>query len=198
MNNETIESLQNLINAFTCLPSVGAKTAERYAYSIINMDKDAVEFFAKSLIDAKENLHYCSICGNFTDKDICPICANRHSKIICVVKEPKDVRAIEKSKNFSGLYHVLHGTISPLENLGPDDIRIKELVDRVINGEVEEVIMATNPDIEGEVTATYIAKILKPLNVKVTRLAQGIQMGSDLQYADEVTLTKAIQDRREI
>ena len=198
MNNETIESLQNLINAFTCLPSVGAKTAERYAYSIINMDKDAVEFFAKSLIDAKENLHYCSICGNFTDKDICPICANRHSKIICVVKEPKDVRAIEKSKNFSGLYHVLHGTISPLENRGPDDIRIKELVDRVINGEVEEVIMATNPDIEGEVTATYIAKILKPLNVKVTRLAQGIQMGSDLQYADEVTLTKAIQDRREI
>ncbi len=198
MNNDISESLQNLINAFTCLPSVGTKTAERYAYSVINMSEDTVKFFADSLIKAKETLHYCKICGNFTDKDICNICATRHSKVICVVKEPKDVRAIEKSKHFQGLYHVLHGTISPLENKGPEDIRIKELVDRVSNGDIEEVIMATNPDVEGEVTATYIAKILKPLGVKVTRLAQGIQMGSDLQYADEVTLTKALQDRREL
>ncbi len=198
MNNDTIESLQNLINSFTCLPSVGAKTAERYAYSIINMDLDTVENFAKNLVDAKRNLKYCSVCGNFTDKDVCNICETRNSKVICVVKEPKDVRAIEKSKHFQGLYHVLHGTISPLENRGPDDIRIKELLERVSNDEIEEVIMATNPDIEGEVTATYIAKILKPLGVKVTRIAQGIQMGSDLQYADEVTLTKAIQDRKEI
>ena len=197
-NNDNCEALQNLINAFTCLPSVGAKTAERYAYSIINMDQDAVRFFAKSLLEAKETLHYCSICGNFTDKDICPICENRQSKVICVVKEPKDVRAIEKSKNYTGLYHVLHGTISPLENRGPNDIRIKELVERVTSDDIEEVIMATNPDIEGEVTATYIAKILKPLGIKVTRLAQGIQMGSDLQYADEVTLTKALQDRKEL
>ena len=130
MNNDTIESLQNLINAFTCLPSVGAKTAERYAYSIINLSEDAVEFFAKSLIAAKKNIKYCSICGNFTDKDVCNICETRKSKVICVVKEPKDVKAIEKSKHYTGLYHVLHGTISPLENRGPDDIRIKELIDR--------------------------------------------------------------------
>jgi len=196
--NDNCETLQNLINAFTNLPSVGAKTAERYAYAIINMPQDSVEFFAKSMLDAKEYLHYCRVCGDFTDHDICPICQSRQSRVICVVKEPKDIRAIEKSKNFTGLYHVLHGTISPLENKGPDDIRIKELVDRVTNSEIDEVIMATNPDIEGEVTASYIAKILKPLGIKVTRLAQGIQMGSDLQYADEVTLTKALQDRKEI
>ena len=196
--SDNCDTLQNLINAFTNLPSVGAKTAERYAYAIINMPADTVEFFAKSMLDAKEYLHYCRVCGDFTDHDICPICESRQSKVICVVKEPKDIRAIEKSKHFQGLYHVLHGTISPLENKGPDDIRIRELVDRVTNGDIEEVIMATNPDIEGEVTASYIAKILKPLGIKVTRLAQGIQMGSDLQYADEVTLTKALQDRKEI
>ncbi len=196
--NDNCDTLQNLINAFTNLPSVGAKTAERYAYAIINMPQDTVEFFAKSMLDAKEYLHYCRICGDFTDHDICPICESRSSKVICVVKEPKDIRAIEKSKHYTGLYHVLHGTISPLENKGPDDIRIRELVDRVTGSDIEEVIMATNPDIEGEVTASYIAKILKPLGIKVTRLAQGIQMGSDLQYADEVTLTKALQDRKEI
>ena len=198
MNNTTNETLQNLINAFTCLPSVGAKTAERYAYAIINMDRDTVDNFANSMIQAKVLLHYCKKCGDFTDKELCPICENRVSKVICVVKEPKDIRAIEKSKHYQGLYHVLHGTISPLENRGPEDIRIKELLDRVTTDDIEEVIMATNPDIEGEVTATYIAKLLKPLGVKVTRLAQGIQMGSDLQYADEVTLGKALQDRREI
>lgn len=196
MNN--CDSLQNLINAFTFLPSVGSKTAERYAYSVINMDLETVKLFADSLIRAKENLHYCKICGDFTDKDICNICETRKSKVICVVKEPKDIKAIEKSKNYSGLYHVLHGTISPLENKGPEDIRIKELITRVNEENIEEVIMATNPDIEGEVTATYIAKLLKPLGIKVTRIAQGIQMGSDLQYADEVTLTKALQDRKEI
>lgn len=196
--SDQCDALQNLINAFTTLPSVGAKTAERYAYSIINMDKDAVKFFADSLINAKQEVHYCKICGDFTDKDICSICSTRTSNTICVVKEPKDVRAIEKSKHYKGLYHVLHGTISPLDNKGPNDIRIKELVDRVTTGDISEVIIATNPDIEGEVTATYIAKLLKPLGIKVTRLAQGIQMGSDLQYADEITLTKAIEDRKEI
>jgi len=196
--SENCDSLQNLINAFTNLPSVGTKTAERYAYSVINMDEDTVKKFAESLIQAKQNLHYCKICGDFTDKDICNICERRQSKVICVVKEPKDVKAIEKAKNYTGLYHVLHGTISPLENKGPEDIRIKELITRVTENEIDEVIMATNPDIEGEVTATYIAKLLKPLGIKVTRLAQGIQMGSDVQYADEVTLTKALQDRREI
>lgn len=190
-----IESIEKLINALTFLPSVGRKTAERYAYAIINLPKEKVEFFADALIDAKEHIKFCKTCGNFTDQDECYICKTRKPNIICVVKEPKDVLAIEKSKSFNGVYHVLHGTINPLENKGPNDIRIKELLERVNKGGVDEVIMATNPDVEGEVTASYIAKILKPLDIKVTRIAQGIQMGSDLQYADEVTLMKALKDR---
>jgi len=193
-----IDSMQKLINAFTFLPGVGQKTAERYAYKILNLPEDDVEFFSKALVEAKQNVHYCSICGNFTDKEICEICENRKSDIICVVKEPKDVVALEKARNSNCLYHVLHGTISPLENKGPNDIRIKELVERVSTGKIAEVIMATNPDVEGEVTANYIAKLIKPLGIKVSRLAQGIQMGSDLQYADEVTLSKALEDRKEI
>lgn len=195
---KNIESMEKLISAFSMLPGVGKKTAERYAYSIINMKKEDVEYFASALIEAKSNIKYCSICGNFTDKDVCDICATRKSDTICVVKDPKDVVAIEKSKGYDGLYHVLHGTISPLENRGPNDIRIKELVQRVSQGNIKEVIVATNPDVEGEVTATYISKILKPLGVKVTRIAQGIQMGSDIEYADEVTLSKALLDRKDI
>ena len=191
-----IGSMQRLINAFTLLPGVGQKTAERYAYSIINLSKDEVDFMANSLKEVKENVHFCSVCGNFTDLEVCDICSNRSSDIVCVVKDPKDVIALEKARNFKCLYHVLHGTISPLENKGPNDIRIKELLDRVNAGGISEVILATNPDVEGEVTANYIAKILKTLGIKVSRLAQGIQMGSDLQYADEVTLTKAIEDRK--
>ena len=191
-----IGSMQRLINAFTLLPGVGQKTAERYAYSIINQSKDEVEFMANSLKEVKENIHFCAICGNFTDLEVCDICSSRKSDIVCVVKDPKDVIALEKARNFKCLYHVLHGTINPLENKGPNDIRIKELVERVAQGGISEVILATNPDVEGEVTANYIAKILKTLGVKVSRLAQGIQMGSDLQYADEVTLTKAIEDRK--
>ena len=191
-----IGSMQRLINAFTLLPGVGQKTAERYAYSIINLSKDEVDFMANSLKEVKENIHFCSVCGNFTDQDVCDICSSRSSDIVCVVKDPKDVIALEKARNFKCLYHVLHGTISPLENKGPNDIRIKELVERVTAGGINEVILATNPDVEGEVTANYIAKILKTLGIKVSRLAQGIQMGSDLQYADEVTLTKAIEDRK--
>ncbi len=195
---KNIESMEKLISALSMLPGVGKKTAERYAYSIINMKKEDVEYFASALIEAKSNIKYCSICGNFTDKDVCDICSSRNSDTICVVKDPKDVVAIEKSKGYNGLYHVLHGTISPLENRGPNDIRIKELVQRVSSGNIKEVIVATNPDVEGEVTATYIAKILKPLGVKVTRIAQGIQMGSDIEYADEVTLSKALLDRKDI
>ena len=193
-----IDSMQKLINAFTFLPGVGQKTAERYAYKILDLAEDDVEFFSKALVEAKQNVHYCSICGNFTDKETCEICENRKSDIICVVKEPKDVMALEKARNANWLYHVLHGTISPLENKGPDDIRIKELIARISGGDIVEVIMATNPDVEGEVTANYIAKLIKPLGIKVSRLAQGIQMGSDLQYADEVTLSKALEDRKEI
>lgn len=195
---DEIFSLQKLINAFTYLPGVGRKTAERYAYSVLNLSEEDVKFFSEALIEAKQKIKFCSICGNFTDSDVCDICRSRKSNIICVVKEPKDVVAIEKAKNYNGLYHVLHGTINPMEGKGPNDIRIKELIQRVNKGDVAEVIIATNPDVEGEVTASYIAQILKPLKIKVTRIAQGISMGSALQYADEVTLSKAIEDRKEM
>lgn len=192
MNN--VESMERLVYSFTKLPGVGRKTAERYAYRVLEMSEEDVKDFARNLVDAKNNVRYCSKCGNFTENEVCDICKTRESKIICVVKEPKDIIAIEKSKNPKFLYHVLHGTINPMENKGPNDIRIKELVER-LDG-VEEVILATNPDVEGEVTANYIAKLVKTLGIKASRLATGIQMGSDLQYADEVTLTKAIEDRK--
>lgn len=192
MNN--VESMERLVYSFTKLPGVGRKTAERYAYRVLEMSEEDVKDFARNLVEAKNNVKYCSKCGNFTENDICDICRTRESKIICVVKEPKDIIAIEKSKNPKFLYHVLHGTINPMENKGPNDIRIKELVER-LDG-VEEVILATNPDVEGEVTANYIAKLVKTFGIKASRLATGIQMGSDLQYADEVTLTKAIEDRK--
>ena len=193
-----IESMQKLINAFTLLPGVGQKTAERYAYSIIKLNADDVNFMANSLVEAKKNIHYCSVCGNFTDNDICDICKNRKSDIVCVVKEPKDVLALEKARNFKVRYHVLHGTISPLENRGPNDIRIKELVERINSENIKEVILATNPRVEGEATAMYLSKLIKPLGVKVTRIAHGIPVGGDLEYTDEITLTKALEGRREI
>ncbi|MCI6542280.1 MAG: recombination mediator RecR [Firmicutes bacterium] len=193
-----IEALEKLVCAFRSLPGVGLKTAQRYAYKIINSDKSYAEDFSDAILQAKEKIGYCKECGDFTDKEICDICSNRNPNIICVVKEPKDVVAIEKSKSFSGVYHVLHGTISPLENRGPNDIRIKELLERIQKHSTKEVIMATNPDVEGDATAMYIAKLLKPLGVKVTRLAQGVSMGSELEYADEVTLARALEARREI
>lgn len=194
----SIESMDRLINSFTKLPAVGQKTAERYAYAVINMSADEVREFANNLLDAKQNIKYCKICGNWSEEDICSICKSRSSETICVVKEPKDVATMERVRNFSGTYHVLHGCISPLQGKGPDDIRIKELLQRVNAGGVKEIIMATNSDVEGEATSMYIARLLKPLGVKVTRLAQGISMGSEIQYTDEVTLSKAFQDRREI
>lgn len=191
-----VDSMERLIYSFSKLPGVGRKTAERYAYKVLEMSNEDVKAFASNLIETKNNVKYCTKCGNFTESDLCDICRTRESNIICVVKEPKDIIAIEKSKNPKFLYHVLHGTINPMENKGPNDIRIKELVER-LDG-VEEVILATNPDVEGEVTANYIAKLVKTLGVKASRLATGIQMGSDVQYADEVTLTKAIEDRKEL
>lgn len=188
--------MERLIYSFTKLPGVGRKTAERYAYKVLELSQEDVKIFSDSLMDAKNNIKFCSVCGNFTEQEVCSICSNRKSDIICVVKEPKDIVALEKAKNCNYIYHVLHGTINPMENKGPNDIRIKELLPR-LDG-VKEVILATNPDVEGEVTANYIAKLIKPLGVKVSRLATGIQMGSDLQYADEVTLTKALEDRKEI
>lgn len=193
-----IEPIGKLVNNFSKLPGVGNKTAARYAYFVINMSKEEAQDFADSILRVKEEVKFCSICGNYTDVDPCENCAHSTSKIICVVAEPKDVAVIDKAKNFSVSYHVLHGTISPMQGRGPDDIRIKELLSRISSENIEEVIMATNPDVEGEATAMYISRLLKPLGVKVTRLAQGISMGSDLEFADEVTISKALDDRKEI
>ena len=191
-----IEALARLVAQFTKLPGVGQKTAQRYAYKIINMSEEEVEAFAEAIVESKQKVHYCPICGGYTDKDVCDICSTRDKKVICVVKEPKDVAAFEKVKDFREVYHVLHGTINPLLGVGVDDIRIKELLQR-LDG-VEEVIMATNPDVDGEATAVYIARLIKPMGIKVSRIASGISMGSDIEYADEVTLSRALQDRKQL
>lgn len=188
--------LDKLVNSFSKLPGVGKKTAIRYAYSVLNMSDEDVTDFSSNLILAKKNIKFCKECGNWSDRELCPICLNRSHRVICVVKEPKDVMTIEKTQVFNGTYHVLHGTISPQKNLGPNDIRIKELLQRISTYHTEEVIMATNPDVEGEATSMYIAGILKPLGIKVTRLAQGISFGSDIEYQDELTLSKALEERK--
>ena len=193
-----IEPIGKLINEFSKLPGVGKKTAQRYAYKIIGMSEGEARAFAESIINCKRKVRYCSVCGNFTEDEVCDICKRREKTSICVVKEPKDVIAMEKLHEFKGVYHVLHGVISPMDGIGPNDIRIKELLARVSGGEVGEVIMATNPDVEGEATAMYIAKLLKPLGVTVTRLAHGIPIGSELEYTDEVTLSRALSARTQI
>ena len=191
-----IEPIGRLINEFSKLPGVGAKTAQRFAYKVVNMSDDEAENFAEAIKNVKKNVHYCKICGNFSEGDVCDVCKNRSSETICVLKEPKDVIAIEKLNEYNGVYHVLHGTISPLDGIGPDDINVKGLLERIKNGGVTEVIMATNPDVEGEATAMYITGLIKPLGVKVTRLAHGIPIGTDLEYADEVSLARAFVDRK--
>lgn len=193
-----IESLEKLINAFRSLPGVGYKTAQRYAYNVLNSTQEEAKDFANAIIEAKQKIKFCNECGNFSETDICETCLKKNKQIICVVKEPKDVVAMEKVKNYDGVFHVLHGTISPLENRGPNDIRIKELLDRIKKYGTKEVIMATNPDVEGDATAMYISRLLTPLGVKVTRLAQGVSMGSELEFADEVTLTRALESRTNI
>ena len=193
-----IEPIGRLINQFTKLPGVGSKTAQRYAYKIINMTEEEAAEFAESILRAKREVRYCSVCGNYTDKEICDICSTRDGSVICVVKEPKDVLAMEKSHEFKGVYHVLHWALIPMEGITPNDIRIKELLARIAKGGVKEVIMATNPDVEGEATAMYISGLLKPLGIKVTRLAHGIPVGSELEYADEITLSRALLDRKEM
>lgn len=191
-----IEPIGRLINEFSKLPGVGAKTAQRFAYKVINMSEEEVKEFAEAITNAKSKVHYCSICGNFSEDDVCDVCKNRSADTICVVKEPKDVIAIEKLNEYNGVYHVLHGTISPLDGVGPDDINIKGLLARIGKGGVKEVIMATNPDVEGEATAMYISGLIKPFGIKVTRLAHGIPVGTDLEYADEVSLARAFVDRK--
>ncbi|MCQ2565000.1 MAG: recombination mediator RecR [Clostridia bacterium] len=198
MNNQ-IDSMERLVNEFSRLPGVGKKTAQRYAYFLLTLDETEVKSFAESMMEAKQKIHYCKICANFTDKEICDVCAKSNKDpIICVVKDPKDVVALEKVREFNGSYHVLHGVINPLEGKGPNDINLRSLLDRVSKEGIKEVIVATNPDVEGEATAIYIANLLKPLGVKVSRIAQGIAMGSELEFTDAVTLSKAMSSRREI
>lgn len=193
-----IQSLNKLINSFRALPGVGFKTAQRYAYGILNMDQNDVNNFAQSLIEAKSKIHFCQECGNYSENEICENCLKTTGEIICVVAEPKDVAVMSKLKNFNGTFHVLNGCINPLEHKSPNDIRIKELVSRVQKYHTKEVIMATNPDVPGDTTAYYIAELLKPFGVKVSRIAQGVSMGTDLEYADEVTLNRAIELRNDL
>ncbi len=192
--------LARLTEEFAKLPGIGRKTAGRLAYHVVSLPKERAEEFADAILDAHEKIRYCDACCNFTDDLICPICKStkRDRSTICVVETPKDVNAFEKTKEYNGLYHVLHGLISPMDGVGPENLHIKELVQRLGDDEVKEVIMATNPTIEGEATAMYIAKLLNPLGVKVTRLAFGIPIGSELEYADEITLFKALEGRNEI
>ncbi len=195
-----VSPLENLIDEFRKLPGIGSKTAQRLAYYVLNLPDEKAFKFSEAIVEAKNKITYCKICQNFSDSEVCSVCANnlRDKTVICVVENPKDVVQMEKTNEFKGLYHVLHGAISPMDNIGPEDIRIKELVMRVTGGEVKEVIMATNPNLEGETTAMYISKLLKPFGIKTTRIAHGVPVGGELEYADEVTLAKAILGRVEL
>ncbi|MGO4698268.1 recombination mediator RecR [Paenibacillus sp. 2TAB26] len=194
------EPIAKLIDAFTRLPGIGPKTAARLAFHVLRMKEDDVIDFAKALVSVKRNLFYCSVCCNITDTDPCRICQDksRDNSIICVVQESKDLVAIERMKDFQGHYHVLQGAISPMEGIGPDEIRIAELLRRLSDERVHELILATNPNIEGEATAMYLSRLIKPFGIRVTRIAHGLPVGGDLEYADEVTLSKALEGRREI
>lgn len=192
--------MENLIDHFAMLPGIGRKTAQRLAFHLLSLPEGEAEEFAKSILDAREKVHCCPVCQNLTDSDLCSICADerRDRGTICVVAEPRDVASIERGREYNGLYHVLHGVLSPMMRVGPDDIRISELVSRVAKGGINEVIMATNPDTEGDATAMYIARLLHPFGVRVTRLAYGIPVGSNLEFADDATLLRAIEGRREL
>lgn len=194
------EPIARLIEALTKLPGIGPKTAQRLAFHLLHMDRPAVQAIATALLEARDRVRYCSICCNLTDQDPCSICSHpgRDHSMICVVQEPKDVVALERTREYKGLYHVLHGALNPMEGIGVEGIRLRELVSRLGSDTVQEVILCTNPNTEGETTAMYIARYIKPLGVKVTRIARGLPMGGDLEYADEVTLAKAFEGRREI
>ena len=198
--SEFAPSIQKLIESFERLPSIGHKTAARLAFHVLDWNEEETNRFVSSILEAKKNLKYCSKCFNITDNDPCQICSNprRDQSIICVVEDVRDVAAMERTHEFKGVYHVLHGSISPMNGVGPDDIKIKELLARLMDGSVKEVIIATNPRVEGEATAMYLSKLIKPLGISVTRIAHGIPVGGDLEYTDEITLTKALEGRREI
>lgn len=191
-------SIERLIENFERLPSIGHKTATRLAFYMLNQNEEGINEFINSIVEAKKNLRYCSQCFNITDTDPCPICSSpkRDKQTICVVEDVKDIAAMEKTHEFKGVYHVLHGSISPMNGIGPEDIKIKELLERL--KDIKEVIIATNPRVEGEATAIYLSKLIKPLGIKVTRIAHGIPVGGDLEYTDEVTLSKALEGRREL
>lgn len=192
--------LAKLINEMSKLPGIGSKTAQRLAFHILSLEDKEAEQLAQAILTAKKEMRYCSVCGNLTDMDPCAICSDssRDGDVICVVESPKDVMAMERIREFNGLYHVLHGVISPMEGIGPEDINLMSLLKRLQSSDVKELIVATNPNIEGEATAMYIARLIKPSGIKVTRIAHGIPVGGDLEYADEVTLLKAVEGRREI
>lgn len=193
-----IEPIGRLMNEFSKLPGVGKKTAQRYAYRVVNMTESEADAFAQAILNAKRKVRFCKVCGNFTEADVCEICRKRDKSVICVVKEPKDVIALEKIREYKGAYHVLHGVLDPMNGKSPDDIRVGELLSRIKEGGVKEVIMATDTDVTGEATAMYVANLLKPLGITVTRIARGVPIGSELEYADEVTLSRALLERKEM
>ena len=193
-------ALQNLADQFARLPGIGGKTAQRLAFHVLQLPQSEAQEFSDAILEARQQVHTCPVCQNLTDRELCPICSDptRDQGLICVVADPRDVMAMERSREFKGVYHVLHGVISPLNHVTQDDIKLRELLGRVAQGNVREIIMATNPDTEGEATAMYISRLLRPMQIKVTRLAYGISMGSQLEFTDEVTLTRALEGRQEI
>ena len=195
-----LEPIARMVTQLSRLPSIGQKSAQRLAYHIIGMPLDDVRELAAAIYQGRKAIRYCAVCGNYAVDELCDICEDesRGTEQICVVRDPRDVAAIERMRDFTGRYHVLHGTLSPMEGIGPDDIRIRELLARLADGKVREVILATNPDIEGEATASYIARLVKPMGILVTRIAHGVPVGSDLEYADEITLAKAMEGRRQM
>jgi recombination protein RecR len=194
------KSLENLIDKFAALPGVGRKSAQRLAFHVLSLPEGEAEAFAAAIVDARKSVHCCAVCQNLTEGEVCAICASdrRDKSTVCVVSEPRDVLSIERGREYNGVYHVLHGVLSPMSHIGPDDIRINELMKRVAAGDISELIMATNPDTEGEATAMYISRLVKPFGVKVTRLAYGIPVGSNLEFADDATLTRAMEGRTEM
>ena len=193
-------ALERLTEQFARLPGIGMKSAQRLAFYVLSLPKDEAQSFAQAILDAKDSVRLCPVCQNLTDQELCAICADpeRDHSLICVVAEPKDVIAMERAREYHGVYHVLHGVISPMNGVGPDDIRIRELMSRLSSGEVKEVVLATNPDVEGEATAAYISRLIKPMGIRVTRIAHGVPVGGELEYTDEVTLSRAFQGRREL
>ena len=195
-----IEPIARMVNQLSKLPGIGQKTAQRLAYYIVGLPEEQVRELAVAIFNGKKQVHFCSVCGNYTNEDPCPICSSdeRKNGQLCVVRDPRDVAAMERMRDYGGQYHVLHGVISPMQGIGPDDIRIRELLSRLTDGTITEVILATNPDVEGEATAAYIARLIKPMGIRVTRIAHGIPVGADLEYTDEVTLSKAFSGRSEM